>query len=174
MNLADKMRSVPDFPKKGIIFKDITTLLNDGPALAESIRLLKERFAGLEVDMVVGIESRGFIFGGILAHDWGIGFVPVRKPGKLPYKTIRESYALEYGSDSLEMHVDALKPGQKVLIIDDLLATGGTVAATARLVESAGAQVVGAGFLIELDFLHGRDKLSGYRIESLIHVLDEK
>jgi adenine phosphoribosyltransferase len=173
MNLADKIRSVPDFPKKGIIFKDITTLLNDGPALAEAIGQLKARFADVKADVVVGIESRGFIFGGILAYEWGIGFVPVRKPGKLPYKTMRESYALEYGTDSLEMHVDALKPGQKVLIIDDLLATGGTVSATARLIEAAGASVVGAGFLIELDFLHGRDKLAKYHIESLVHVLEE-
>jgi adenine phosphoribosyltransferase len=173
MNLADKIRSVPDFPKEGIVFKDITTLLNDAPALAETIRQMKERFADVRADVIVGIESRGFIFGGILAYEWGIGFVPVRKPGKLPYKTIRESYALEYGTDSLEMHVDALKPGQKALIIDDLLATGGTVTATARLVEAAGATVIGAGFLIELDFLHGREKLARYRIESLIHVLEE-
>jgi adenine phosphoribosyltransferase len=173
MNLADTIRSIPDFPKKGIVFKDITTLLQNGSSLQESIAQMLKLFAGEAIDMVVGIESRGFIFGGILAYSWGVGFVPVRKPGKLPFKTLHESYALEYGTDSLEMHIDALKPGQKVLIVDDLLATGGTVAATERLILQSGAIVAGACFLIELDFLHGREKLGTYRIESLIHVSDE-
>jgi adenine phosphoribosyltransferase len=173
MNLADSIRSIPDFPKKGIIFKDITTLLQDANALHESISQMIKLFSGESIDMVVGIESRGFIFGAILAYEWGIGFVPVRKPGKLPFTTIRESYALEYGADSLEMHMDALKSGQKVLIVDDLLATGGTVAATEKLILQSGAIVAGACFLIELDFLHGREKLGTYRIESLVHVSEE-
>lgn len=170
MDLSKKIRSIPDFPKKGVIFKDITTLLADGQALREAIAQMKSRYADIKIEAVVGIESRGFIFGGILAHEWGIGFIPVRKPGKLPYKTIKESYALEYGTDALEMHADALKKGQKVLIVDDLLATGGTAAATIRLAEKLGAQVVGCCFLIELDFLQGRKNLEGYRVESLIHV----
>jgi len=174
MNLADKIRSIPDFPKKGIIFKDITTLVQDGPALQETINRMKTLFQTEKIDIIVGIESRGFIFGGILAYEWKIGFVPVRKPGKLPFKTMCETYALEYGSDSLEMHLDAIKPGQRVLIVDDLLATGGTVSATERLIQRAGAVVVGACFLIELDFLHGREKLGDYRIESLVHVAEEK
>jgi adenine phosphoribosyltransferase len=174
MNLAEKIRSVPDFPQKGIVFKDITTLLQDGQAFQEAIAQMKKRFDQEKIDVVVGIESRGFIFGSILAHDWGVGFVPVRKPGKLPFKTNRQSYALEYGSDILEMHIDALQPGQRVLIVDDLLATGGTVAATEKLINQSGAHVVGACFLIELDFLHGRAKLGEMRIESLVHVLEEK
>ncbi len=170
MDLSQKIRSIPDFPKKGVIFKDITTLLADGQALREAIAQMKARYEDVKIDAVVGIESRGFIFGGILAYEWGIGLIPVRKPGKLPYKTIRESYALEYGTDTLEMHADALKKGQKALIVDDLLATGGTAAATIRLAEKLGAQVVGCCFLIEIDFLNGRKKLDGYRVESLIHV----
>lgn len=173
MNLADKIRSVPDFPQKGIVFKDITTLLQDGPALRHAVQQMQTLFDHESIDVVVGIESRGFIFGAILAHSWGIGFVPVRKPGKLPAQTFRETYALEYGTDCLEMHVDALKPGQRVLIVDDLLATGGTVAATEKLIARAGANVCGACFLIELDFLYGRSKLGSYRIESLIHVSEE-
>ena len=173
MNLADKIRSVVDFPKRGIIFKDITTLLQDGPALQYAIQRMKTLFDHESIDVVVGIESRGFIFGAILAHSWGVGFVPVRKPGKLPAQTLRETYALEYGSDCLEMHVDALKPGQRALIVDDLLATGGTVAATERLIARAGAKVCGACFLVELDFLNGRNKLGSYRIESLVHVSEE-
>ena len=173
MNLADKIRSIPDFPKKGIIFKDITTLVGDGAALREAVAQMQERFEGEKIDAVLGIESRGFIFAGILAHQLGIGMVPVRKPGKLPYKTISQSYDLEYGADSLEMHIDALQSGQRVLIVDDLLATGGTVSATIRLAEKLGAEVVGCCFLIELDFLHARSKLQSVRIESLIHVESE-
>ena len=169
LDLKSKIRNVPDFPKPGIGFKDITTLVGDGEALRESIRRMKALFEGEEIDAVLGIESRGFIFASILAYEWGIGMVPVRKPGKLPYKTISEEYELEYGTDSLEMHVDALKPGQNVLIVDDLLATGGTVAATAKLAERLGARVVGCCFLVELDFLNAREKLPNYRIESLVH-----
>ncbi len=173
MNLADKIRSIPDFPKKGIIFKDITTLTGDGEALRESVRLMKDRFKEERFDKVVGIESRGFIFAAILAHEWGIGMAPVRKPGKLPAATIRETYDLEYGQDSLEMHIDALQQGQRVLVVDDLLATGGTVEATIRLVEKLGATVAGCCFLIELDFLKGRERLGDYRVESLVHVESE-
>ncbi len=173
MNLAEKIRSIPDFPKKGIVFKDITTLLADGAALREAVRQMTQLFEQDSFDAVVGIESRGFIFAGIMAHHWGIGMVPVRKPGKLPYRTIRETYALEYGEDALEMHIDALHPGQRVLIVDDLLATGGTVEAAIRLAEGAGAEVVACCFLIELDFLNARNRLQNYRIESLVHVETE-
>ncbi len=169
MDLVKVIRNVPDFPKKGIGFKDITTLVGNGPALLESVRLLKEKFDREKIDVVIGIESRGFIFAAVLAFQWGVGMVPVRKPGKLPYKKISESYELEYGSDTLEMHEDALKPGQNVLIVDDLLATGGTAVATARLVERLGAKVAGFGFVVELDFLKGREKLKDYRVESLVH-----
>jgi adenine phosphoribosyltransferase len=174
MDLASKIRSIPDFPKKGIIFKDITTLLSDGAALHESIQEMKRIFSGEKIDTVVGIESRGFIFAAILAYEWGVGVVPVRKPGKLPYRTIKEQYALEYGVDTLEIHADAIMPGQKVLIVDDLLATGGTAAAAIRLVQKLHGSVVGCCFLIELDFLHGREHLEPCRIESLIRVAEEK
>jgi adenine phosphoribosyltransferase len=173
MNLADKIRSIPDFPKKGIVFKDITTLIGDGAALREAIDQMQKRFGGEKIDAVLGIEARGFIFAGILAHQLGVGMVPVRKPGKLPFSTISETYALEYGIDSLEMHVDALKPGQRVLIVDDLLATGGTASAAIKLAEKLGAVIVGCCFLIELDFLHARKQLHSVRVESLIHVESE-
>ncbi|HNS72915.1 MAG TPA: adenine phosphoribosyltransferase [bacterium] len=173
MDLADKIRSIPDFPKPGIVFKDITTLIGDGPALRETIAQLRRRFEGERIDAVIGIESRGFIFAGILAHEFGVGMVPVRKPGKLPSATIRESYALEYGSDSLEMHTDALQPGQRVLIVDDLLATGGTVEAAIRLARALGAEVIGCAFVIELDFLGARQRLTPMRLESLVHVESE-
>ncbi len=169
MDLAAKIRSIPDFPKPGIIFKDITTLLADGPALRESVQKMLELYKDQVIDVVVGIESRGFIFASILAYELGVGMAPVRKPGRLPYKKISESYELEYGSDSLEMHIDAVKEGQRVLIVDDLLATGGTVEATARLVERLGGKVAGCCFLIELDFLKARDKLKNYRVEALVH-----
>jgi len=173
MDLAARIRSIPDFPKPGIVFKDITTLLGDGPALRETMAELRKRFDGETVDAVIGIESRGFIFAAILAHELGVGMVPVRKPGKLPFATIAESYALEYGSDSLEMHVDALKPGQRVVIVDDLLATGGTVEAALRLARKLGAEVIGCAFVIELDFLGARQRLAPMRLESLIHVESE-
>ncbi|MEI7812874.1 MAG: adenine phosphoribosyltransferase [Ignavibacteria bacterium] len=163
------IRSVPDFPKKGIIFRDITTLLMDKNAFRQTIGKLYDFTAGLKVDKVVGIESRGFIFGGLLAEKLNAGFIPVRKPGKLPYKTIRESYALEYGTDTIEMHSDAIEKGDKILIHDDLLATGGTMEATCRLVESLGGEIVQISFLIELSFLNGRDKLKNYEVKSLIN-----
>ncbi|MBN1997260.1 adenine phosphoribosyltransferase [candidate division KSB1 bacterium] len=169
MDLVSCIRNVPDFPKKGIGFKDITTLVGNGPALQQSIRLLKQKYNDQKIDAVIGIESRGFIFAAVLAHEWGIGMIPVRKPGKLPYKKISETYELEYGTDTLEMHEDAVSAGQKVLIVDDLLATGGTAKATAHLVERLGAKVAGFGFVVELDFLRGRDNLSTYRVESLVH-----
>ncbi len=168
MNLAQYIRNVPDFPIQGIQFKDITTLLQDPAAFAQAVRMLLDRYAGQQVDVVVGIESRGFIWGAILAYEMGVGFVPVRKPGKLPAATIRAEYALEYGTNALEMHQDAIQPGQKVLVIDDLLATGGTAQATCELVERLGGQVVSLAFLIELTFLHGRDKLAGYDVYALI------
>ncbi len=173
MDLAEKIRTVPDFPKKGISFKDITTLIADGPALRTAVREMLKRFEGSEIDKVVGIESRGFIFAAIMAYELGAGMVPARKPGKLPYKTISEDYELEYGTASLQMHVDAVQPDERVLIVDDLLATGGTVRAAAELVKRLGGQIVGCCFLIELDFLQARSRLSEYRIESLIHYGEE-
>lgn len=169
MDLTAKIRNVPDFPKPGIGFKDITTLVSDGNALKETIKQMMALYKNEEITKVVGIESRGFIFASILAYELEIGMVPVRKPGKLPYQTISESYELEYGTDSLEIHVDAIEAGDKVLIIDDLLATGGTIQATSALVERLGGTVIGCCFLVELDFLHARDRLQGYRIESLVH-----
>lgn len=169
MTLADKIRNVEDFPKPGIGFKDITTLIGDGDALREAVTQMLNPFKDQPLDKIIGIESRGFIFASVMAFELGIGMVPVRKPGKLPYKTISESYDLEYGTDSLEIHIDAIKKDDKVLIVDDLLATGGTVKATFKLVERLGGAVQGGVFLIELDFLKAREKLSGYKIESLIH-----
>ena len=160
------IRDVPDFPKPGILFKDVTPLIGDGAAFRLVTDLLAERVT--KPELIVGIESRGFIFGAALAERLGVGFVPVRKPGKLPYKTTRETYALEYGSDALEMHEDAVG-GRRCLIVDDLLATGGTAAATGRLVERQGGTIAGFAFVIELDFLSGRQKLAGKTIEALIH-----
>lgn len=168
MELKDKIRVIEDFPTEGISFKDITTLLKDANGLKECINQMASRFKDVNVDLVVGPESRGFIFATPLAYLLGTGFVPVRKPGKLPAETIKYDYKLEYGKDSLEIHKDSIKPGQKVLIIDDLLATGGTMIAAAKLVEQLGGEVVGLGFLIELEDLKGRDKLSKYKVESLI------
>lgn len=168
MDLKEWIRDVPDFPKKGIIFKDITTLLKDPKALRFTVDLMADRYKNEKIDQVIGIESRGFIFGSPLAYHINAGFIPVRKPGKLPSITERISYDLEYGTDSLEIHRDALEPGQKVLIVDDLLATGGTAAAVARLVEKLEAEVVGLGFIIELTFLKGREKLAGHKVHSLI------
>jgi len=168
MDLKEWIRDVPDFPKKGIIFKDITTLLKDPKALRFTVDLMADRYKDEKIDQVIGIESRGFIFGSPLAYHINAGFIPVRKPGKLPSITERISYDLEYGTDSLEIHRDALEPGQKVLIVDDLLATGGTAAAVARLVEKLEAEVVGLGFIIELTFLKGREKLAGHKVHSLI------
>jgi len=169
MELANLIRDVPDFPVKGILFKDITTLIKNTEAFREVIDQMAAHYADTEVDVVVAIEARGFIFGAPLAYKLGAGFVPVRKPGKLPATVISESYTLEYGTNTLEMHQDAIEPGQRVLVVDDLLATGGSARATINLVERLGGQVVGVAFMIELDFLHGRDKLTGYEVLSLIH-----
>ena len=168
IDLASRIRDVPDFPQKGILFKDITTLLKDAPAFRAVVDLLAERYRKERIDVVVGIESRGFIFGGPLAHQLGAGFVPVRKLGKLPGKTIEVEYELEYGRDALAIHEDAIQPGQRVLVVDDLLATGGTMAATMRLIEQLGGHVAGVAFMIELAFLHGREKLKNYPVHSLI------
>lgn len=163
-DLKKFIRDIPDFPKPGILFKDITTLLKDGKALKASVDVLARQFAKKGVRYVVGIESRGFIFGTALAYKLGVGFIPVRKKGKLPSKTRAVSYELEYGTDTLEIHADALKKGDKVLIIDDLLATGGTVAAVVKLVSGAGAKIAGVGFIIELSFLNGRNRLKGFPV----------
>lgn len=168
MDLKSKIRVIPDFPEPGISFKDITTLLQDGPALREAVRMMADAFRDDRVDVVVGVESRGFIFGSPIAYELGVGFVIVRKPGKLPSDTYRVEYALEYGTDALEMHKDAIKPGQRVLIVDDLLATGGTIAAAADLVRRAGGEIVGYSFLIELAYLNGRERLKGERIHALV------
>jgi len=170
MDLSSLIRDVPDFPKKGIIFKDITPLLGDPAGLREACERLAEPFVGRGVEKVAGIESRGFIFGAPVAERLGAGFVPLRKPGKLPYSTIRQTYELEYGTDAIEVHADAVAPGQKVLLVDDLLATGGTMAAACRLVEKLGGQVTGIAFVIELCFLHGRDKLPGRDLHVLVAV----
>jgi len=166
--LRAKIRDIEDFPTEGILFKDITTLLKDGPAFRAVVDMLAANYANERIDVVVGIESRGFIFGGAVAHQLGAGFVPVRKLGKLPGKTIEVEYELEYGRDALAMHEDAVKPGQRVLAVDDLLATGGTMAATLRLVEQLGGKVIGVAFMIELAFLKGREKLKDYPLCSLI------
>jgi adenine phosphoribosyltransferase len=168
MDLANTIRSVPDFPVEGILFYDITTLLKNPAALKESVDQLVDRYRNTGVDVVVGVESRGFIFGTTLAYQLGVGFVPVRKPGKLPSETASESYTLEYGTNTIEIHVDAIEKGQNVLVVDDLLATGGTAKATCNLVEKLGGKVVGVAFVIELNFLNGRDKLEGYDIFSLL------
>ena len=167
-DLKAHIREVPDFPKPGILFYDITTLLKDPLALRMTVDRFVWLFTQKRIDKVIGIESRGFMFGPSVAYDLNAGFVPVRKPGKLPAKTVRQSYDLEYGSDAIEMHADAVSAGERVLIVDDLIATGGTALAAARLVESAGGTVAGFGFIIELTFLPGRQKLAGYEVESLI------
>jgi adenine phosphoribosyltransferase len=164
VKLEEKIRDVPDFPIKGVLFKDITTLLKDPDAYHQAIDVMLERYRDRQVELVVGMESRGFIFAAPLAYLLGAGLVPVRKLGKLPAETVRAEYALEYGTNTLEVHRDAIKPGQRVLIVDDLLATGGTIGATIKLVETLGGQVVGIGFLIELTFLNGRERLKGYDV----------
>lgn len=173
MDLKSLIREVPDFPKPGINFKDVTTLLKDGAALREAIDRIAEHYKDSKPDVIVGAESRGFLFGAPLAYKMGCGFVLVRKPGKLPAHVEKVSYQLEYGEDSLEIHTDAIEPGQKVLLIDDLLATGGTISASAELVQKLGGKIVGFAFLIELDFLEGRKRLEGYDVFSLIHYEQE-
>lgn len=168
MDLASTIRSVPNFPIEGILFYDITTLLKSPGALRETIDRLTAQYQNKKVDVIVGMESRGFIFGMPLAYQLGVGFVPIRKPGKLPAKKLSESYTLEYGLNTLEIHVDAIEAGQRVLIVDDLLATGGTAKASCNLVERLGGQVVGLAFVIELSFLNGRHKLADYEVFSLL------
>jgi len=167
-HLKSAIRDVPDFPVQGIIFKDITTILNNPPLFQETIRLFYESVQNLTIDYVSAIEARGFIFGGALALRLGCGFVPIRKPGKLPSKTFSEEYALEYGTDALEIHQDAFPGGKNVILIDDLLATGGTALAAARLIEKCGGKVAGIRFLIELEFLNGISKLKDYAVESFL------
>jgi adenine phosphoribosyltransferase len=168
MDLDKYIRDVPDFPKPGILFKDITTLLQDGDAFRQAMNLMLKKHLDEKIDKVLGVEARGFVLGGVMAYKLGCGFVPARKPGKLPYRSQREEYTLEYGTNALEVHEDAISPGEKVLVVDDLLATGGTALAAARLAEKLGGKVVGIEFLVELAFLHGRDKLAGYPVHSLI------
>jgi adenine phosphoribosyltransferase len=167
-DLRSRIREVPDFPKPGILFYDITTLLKDPASYRESIQLMMEPYREDKLDVVVGMESRGFIFSAPMAYELGAGLVPVRKLGKLPAETLSVEYALEYGSNTLEIHKDSIQPGQRVLIVDDLLATGGTVQGTIELVERLKGVVVGLAFLVELDFLHGRDRLAGRRVTSVI------
>lgn len=166
--LSQKIRNIPDFPKKGIAFKDITPLLQDASSFKRAILLLAKRYRNSKISSLVSVESRGFILGAALAYELGIGFIPVRKPGKLPYRVKRISYSLEYGEDTIEIHEDAIKKGEKVLVVDDLIATGGTAQAVCKLVEKLGGVVVGVCFLVELTYLKGREKLKGYDIFSLI------
>lgn len=167
-DLKKLIRDVPDFPKEGIIFKDITTLLKDGPQFRKTVDLLAEHYNPAEIDLVLGVESRGFIFGAALAYKWGKPFIIVRKPGKLPAATVKEEYELEYGTDAIEIHRDAISKDQRVLIVDDLLATGGTVAAVTRLVEKLSGKIVGIAFLIELSFLKGKELVNKYDVFSLL------
>jgi adenine phosphoribosyltransferase len=168
MNLNDYIRDIPDFPKEGIIFKDISPLLGDAAALTASIDQLAEKLAGKQIDAVAGVEARGFIFGPLLAQRLGVGFVPVRKPGKLPAATVSKSYDLEYGQATIEIHTDAIQPGARVLVVDDLLATGGTAVAACSLLEELGGEIVACAFVVELSFLPGRAALDGRDVVSLI------
>jgi adenine phosphoribosyltransferase len=167
-DIKRSIRTVPDFPKKGVMFRDITTLVRDHAVFKFTIERLAEIFREDEVDVVVGIESRGFIIGAPLALELGAGFVPVRKPGKLPYESIRNDYDTEYSTDSVEMHVDAIEPGQRVLMVDDLIATGGTMKASIELVERLEGEIIGVAFVVDLPDLHGKEKLEGYRVVTLV------
>ena len=169
MDLRDKIRNIQDFPQEGVLFRDITTLLKDAEGMKEAIDQMTAKLEGVDFDLVLGPESRGFIFGMPVAYNMGKGFVPVRKAGKLPAEVVSKEYALEYGTATIEMHKDAIQPGQKVVIVDDLMATGGTAKAIVEMVEEMGAEVAALLFLIELDFLEGRKVLPGYKIESVIH-----
>jgi len=162
------IREVPDFPKPGILFYDITTLLRDGDAFKKAIDIFADRYIGKNIDAIVGIEARGFIFASALAYRLGTGFIPVRKPGKLPYKTIQKTYELEYGTDTLEMHEDAVSKGDRILLIDDLIATGGTAKAVADMITEQGGELVEAGFVVELEFLPGRKTMDGYKVFSIL------
>ncbi len=168
MDFSKFIRDVLDFPKPGIIFKDITPLLNDAKAFAALIDVFADRYKNSGISHVCGIESRGFIIGAPLAVRLGVGFVPIRKSGKLPYKKIRREYSLEYGTDAIEMHSDAVKPGEKVLLVDDLIATGGTALAAVSLLQDVGADVIGVAFAIELEFLKGREKFAGHEVFALL------
>jgi adenine phosphoribosyltransferase len=172
-NIRNAIRDIPDFPKPGIVFKDITPLLGNGPLFGKTIDLLADRYRGQKIDTVLGIESRGFIIGAALAYKLGAGFGVVRKPGKLPYETHSASYELEYGKDTLEIHIDALPRNARVVIADDLIATGGTAAATAELVSKLGGTVVECAFVIELAFLNGRKKLQSYSVYSVLQYESE-
>jgi adenine phosphoribosyltransferase len=165
--LRDLIRDIPDYPHAGVTFRDITPLLGDATGFHRAVTELVDRFAGLAVDRVLGMEARGFILAAPVAFHMNAAFVPVRKAGKLPWQVIREEYVLEYGTDKLEIHRDAIRPGERILVIDDVLATGGTASATARLVEALGGEIVGLGFMIEIGDLNGRDKLGEHRVESL-------
>jgi adenine phosphoribosyltransferase len=169
MDLRDKIRNIQDFPQEGVLFRDITTLLKDAEGMKEAIDQMTAKLEGVDFDLVLGPESRGFIFGMPVAYNMGKGFVPVRKAGKLPAEVVSKEYALEYGTATIEMHKDAIQPGQKVVIVDDLMATGGTAKAIVEMVEEMGGEVAAVLFLIELDFLEGRKVLPDYRIESIIH-----
>ena len=168
MKIKELIREIPNFPQDGVSYKDITPLLKDPAGLSTAVQAMLKPFVDAEVDLVVGIEARGFVFGAPIALELGCGFVPVRKPGKLPAATLSRDYALEYGKTSLEIHTDAIAPGQKVLVVDDVLATGGTLVATCQTLEALGAVVVGISVLAELSFLSGRDRLAGYQLESTI------
>ncbi len=174
IDIKSRIRTVPHFPRKGIMYRDITTLLQDHEAFRHVIREMISRFGDRKIDKVACIESRGFILGSVIAHELGVGLVIIRKPGRLPYRTVRKDYETEYSSDGVEMHEDAVKPGDRVLLVDDLLATGGTMEAAAELVESAGGDVVGIGFIIELDYCRGRERLGKYDIFSLVNYESEE
>ena len=168
MDLKQTIRSIPDWPIKGVIFRDLTTLMQDPQAFRESIDILYDRYKDKGLDKVVGIDARGFVFGAVLAYRLGVGFIPVRKKGKLPHNTIEQSYSLEYGEDTVEMHEDAVIPGEKVVIVDDLIATGGTVGATVKLVKQLGADLLECAFIVELPDLKGRDQIPGCPVFSVI------
>ncbi|MCK5023551.1 MAG: adenine phosphoribosyltransferase [Candidatus Aenigmarchaeota archaeon] len=174
MDIKSKIRTVPHFPKEGVMFKDITTLLQDSDAFRYVIAEMLKKIEGKKIDKVVSAESRGFIFGSVLAHELGAGFVPLRKPGKLPAKTIKEEFDTEYSKDAFEIHEDSVKKGENVLIVDDLLATGGTLKASVKLIERLGGNIVGISVLIELDFLGGRDKVKGYDVFSIVNYSAEE
>ena len=167
--LKAKIRDIPDFPEPGITFRDITPLVADPAALQLSVYQLLQPFLGESINAVAGMEARGFIFGSLAAWELSVGFIPLRKPGKLPYDVQSATYDLEYGSAALEVHTDAINPGDKILLIDDLIATGGTAEASCKLVENLGGEIIGCAFVIELDELNGREKLSNYRVHSLLH-----
>ena len=173
MNLKERIRDVPDFPKKGVLFKDITPLLADSKAFHYTVQQFLSHYRNKKVSVVASAESRGFIFGSVLAYEMGVPFVPFRKPGKLPYKKIRQEFQTEYSTDAFEIHEDAIREGDRVLIVDDLIATGGTAKAAAGLIEKLGGEVVGFAFLIELSFLKGREKLREYEVFSLVQYESE-